>query len=135
MTVFIHTDPFNPNELQINKSKSITLPVATNSTPELIRYAILCLEEIYDPGYIYKKAGIIVDGLESQFVCQSDIFDGVDRKKQTQLEIAVDQLNKTFGRDKVKIAIQGSGSEWKLRQENLSKKYTTRWADIVEVKV
>ncbi|NQU84256.1 MAG: Y-family DNA polymerase [Mariniphaga sp.] len=135
MTVFIHTDPFNSNDLQYNKSKSITLPVASNCSQELIRYALLLLDEIYDTAYIYKKAGVIVEGLETQEVCQSNLFDKFARIRYKKLSIIIDGLNKNFGRDKVKIAIQGTGKEWKLRQEKLSKRYTTNWNEILEVKV
>ncbi|HSM49255.1 MAG TPA: Y-family DNA polymerase [Draconibacterium sp.] len=134
LTVFIHTDPFNPNEPQINKSKTITLPVATNSTTELVKYARLCLNEIFMPGFRYKKAGVIVDGLQNESCFQQNIFDITDRKKQRDLLKVIDKLNSEYGRDKVKLAVQGDGKEWKLRQEKLSKRYTTNWNEIIIVK-
>lgn len=134
LTIFIHTDPFNPNEPQINRNKTITLPVATNCNSELVKYALFCLHEIYSPDYRYKKAGVIVDGLQSETSYQGDIFDTQNRNKQRELLKAVDKLNREFGRDKVKLAVQGNGKEWKLRQEMLSKRYTTNWNEIIEVK-
>ena len=134
LTVFIHTDPFNPNEPQINKSKTITLPVATSSNMELVKYARFCLNEIFLPGFRYKKAGVIVDGLQNESSVQQNIFDKTDRKRQLDLLKVVDKLNLEFGRDKVKLAVQGDGKEWKLRQEKLSKRYTTNWNEIIEVK-
>lgn len=134
LTVFIHTDPFNPNEPQINKSKTITLPVATNNSMELVKYALICLNEIFIQDYRYKKAGVIVEGLQSESSFQQNIFDKTDRVKQRNLLATVDKLNKDFGRDKIKLAVQGDGKEWKLRQEKLSKRYTTNWNDIIEVK-
>ncbi len=134
LTVFIHTDPFNPAEPQLNKSKTITLPVATNSNSELTRYALLCLRELFEPEYKYKKAGVIVDGLQNEQAFQGNIFDKTDREKQRKLLESVDKLNKQFGRDKVKLAVQGNGKEWKLRQEKLSGRYTTNWNEIIKVK-
>ena len=134
LTVFIHTDPFNPNEPQINKSKTLTLPVATNDNVELVKYSLVCLKEIFNPGFRYKKAGVIVDGLQDESSFQGNIFDETDRKKQRELLQTIDKLNSEFGRDKVKLAIQGDGKEWKLRQEKLSKRYTTNWNEIIEVK-
>ena len=122
LTVFIHTDLFNPNEPQINKSKTITLPVATSSNTELVKYASLCLNEIFMPGFRYKKAGVIVDGLQNESCFQQNIFDKTNRKKQRDLLKVIDKLNCEFGRDKVKLAVQGDGKEWKLRQEKLSKR-------------
>lgn len=134
ITVFIHTDPFNPGDPQINKSKTITLPVATNNSMELVKYSLMCLNEIFDPGFRYKKAGVIVDGLQTESSFQQNIFDITNRKKQRDLLKTIDKLNEEFGRDKVKLAVQGDGKEWKLRQEKLSKRYTTNWNEIIEVK-
>ena len=134
LTVFIHTDPFNPNEPQINKSKSITLPVATNDNIELVKYSLVCLKEIFSPAFRYKKAGVIVDGLQDESHIQQNIFDKTDRKKQGDLLKTIDKLNSEYGRDKVKLAVQGDGKKWKLRQEKLSKCYTTNWNEIIEVK-
>jgi DNA polymerase V len=134
LTVFIHTDPFNTNEPQINRSKTITLPVATNSNTELVKYAQFCLNDIFIPGFRYKKAGVIVEGLQNESDFQLNIFNKTDRKKQRDLLQIIDRLNSNFGRDKVKLAVQGDGKEWKLRQEKLSKRYTTNWNEIIEVK-
>ena len=134
LTVFIHTDPFNLSEPQITKSKTISLPVATNSNTELVKYAIAVLEDIFQPDYRYKKAGVIVDGLQNESSFQTNIFDNSNRKKQASVSQTIDILNSKYGRDKVKLAIQGNGEKWKLRQERLSKRYTTNWDDIIEVK-
>jgi DNA polymerase V len=40
-----------------------------------------------------------------------------------------------MGKDKVKLAVQGSDRKWKLKQEKLSPCYTTRLADMLEVRV
>lgn len=134
LTVFIHTDPFNLNEPQINRSKTISLPVATNDNIEMVKYAIYCLHEVFLVDYRYKKAGVIVDGLQSESSFQGNIFDRTDRKKQRELLETIDNLNRSFGRDTVKLAVQGKGKEWKLRQEKLSLRYTTNWNEIMVVK-
>jgi len=134
LTVFIHTDPFNPSEPQINKNKTVTLPVATNDNIEIVKYALVCLKEIFNQGFRYKKAGVIVDGLQDESHFQQNIFDKTDRTKQREVNQMIDKLNNEFGRDKVKLAVQGDGKEWKLRQEKLSKRYTTNWNEIIEVK-
>jgi DNA polymerase V len=133
LTVFIHTDPFNPKEKQYNASKTIKLPVSTNSHLELVRYARICLRKLYRRGYLYKKAGVIVSGLESEHIPQYRLFDEVDRKKQARLLQANDKINQIYGRDTVKLAVQGNGQQWKLRQEKLSRCYTTRLSDIIRV--
>lgn len=130
LTVFIHTDPFSPIEPQYSQSKSLPLPMATNSTEELIRYALMLLDKIFHAGYRYKKAGVIVEGLVPEQHCQPGLFDTVDREKQKILCRTIDELNHRMGRDRIRMAIQGDGKEWKLRQEKLSQRYTTRWDEI-----
>ncbi len=135
LTVFIHTDPFNANEPQFNKSKTITLPVATSQNVELVKFALICLKSIYNQGYKYKKAGVIVDGLQADSTVQGNIFDSVNRKKQKNLQETIDKLNQEYGRDKIKLAVQGTGKDWKLRQEKLSGRFTTNWNEIIKVKI
>ena len=47
--------------------------------------------------------------------------------------IAVDKINATMGKNKVKLVVQGNGRKWKLKQEQLSPYYITRFPDILEV--
>lgn len=135
LTVFIHSDPFKLNESQINKSKTITLPLASNTNSEIVKYAVFCLKEIYQANYLYKKAGVIVEGLQSEFAIQKNIFDNEDGIRQQKISKSVDALNSKFGKDKVKLAVQGDGEKWKLRQEKRSKRYTTNWNEILEINI
>ena len=66
---------------------------------------------------------------------QLSLFDKLDREKRKSINKVVDKLNSTMGRDKVKLAVQGSGRKWKLKQEKLSPCYTTRLADMLEVRI
>ena len=40
-----------------------------------------------------------------------------------------------MGKDKVKLAVQGKARDWKLRQERDFLRYTTRFVDILQVRV
>ncbi len=135
--VFIHTNGFNPNEPQHAQNVVIPLPVATNSTMEITKYAFKGLAAIFRKGYRYKKAGILVTEVLTATEIQGSLFDRVDRGKHDEIMKAMDQINARFGRDTVKLAVQGfeSTSKWKLRQEKLSPCYTTRWEDILTIKV
>lgn len=134
ITVFIHSDPFAPDEPQIHLSKTISFPVASNHDAELVKHALWCLHALYRPGFLYKKAGVIVEGLQPESSYQCNLFEATDRKKQHDLLEAIDRINASHGRDTVRLAVQGDGKKWKLRQEKLSKRYTTNWNDIIEVK-
>ena len=107
----------------------------TNSTIELIKYSLAALSAIYKTGYRYKKAGVIVFDIVPKDHIQCSLFDNVDRPKHAEIMKTLDEINSKFGRDALKIAVQGSGQKWKLRQEKLSPCYTTKWDDIIEVRV
>ena len=135
LMVFIHTNGFKPEEPQYEQNFVCKLPVATNSTIELIKYALAALGAIYKIGYCYKKAGVIVFEIVPEDQIQGSLFDNVDRPKHSEVMKTLDEINSKYGRDALKIAVQGSGQKWKLRQEKLSPCYTTRWDEIIEVRV
>ena len=66
---------------------------------------------------------------------QLGIFDSVDRSKRGTLMKSIDTINAQMGRDKVRLAVQGFDRKWRLRQERLSPCYTTRFADILTIRV
>ncbi|MDO6392072.1 Y-family DNA polymerase [Pontibacter sp. BT731] len=132
LTVFVMTNPFATGEQYYN-SKTIQLPVATNSTLEMVQYASLALRSIYREGYRYKKSGVIVSGICPANQVQGDLLDPVDREKHQHLMQALDKLNQKLGRDVLFCGSQGTGKEWKLKREKLSPYYTTRLSDVVEV--
>lgn len=135
LMVFIHTNGFVENEPQYEKNFVCKLPVATNSTMELIRYALFALQAIYKKGYRYKKAGVLAFDIVPEDQVQGALFDNVDRPKHTAIMKTLDGINSKYGRDTLKLAIQGSGKKWKLRQEKLSPSYTTDWKNIITIRV
>jgi DNA polymerase V len=135
MMVFVHTNPFRKDLKQYARNIVINLPVASNSSMELISNAEKGLKAIYKKGYFYKKAGVIVSDLIPESSVQTGLFDKIDRDKKKKIMEAVDKLNKKMGKDKIRIAKQGYSRQWKLRQEKLSPSYTTKMDEILIVKL
>lgn len=135
--VFIHTNGFNKEEPQYARNLVCTLPVATNSTLELTKYALAAFEAIFKTGFRYKKAGVLVSDIVAEDQIQGSLFDNMEqREKHRELMKAVDRINSRFGQSTVKLGVQGIGDrKWKLRQEKLSPCYTTRWSDIIKVRI
>jgi DNA polymerase V len=132
--VFIRTNPFRGKDSQYFASRDIELPVATNSSSELIKYAMKGLELIFEPGYNYQKAGVIVLDLIPETQIQLGLFDKRDRQKEKQLMMALDKTNKAFGKDIVRYGVHDYGNEWALKRDHLSKSYTTRLDQLVQIK-
>lgn len=131
LMVFIHTNNFREDLPQYWKNTIIKLPVPTNDTLEIVHYALEGLKSIYMTGYQYKKAGVIITEIVTS--AQLGLFDTVDREKREKLMQAIDKVN---GEHKhlVKLAVQGNGRDWKLKQEQLSKRYTTDINEVLTIK-
>jgi DNA polymerase V len=133
MMVFLHTNQFRQDLPQYARNIVITLPVATNSTLELIHYARAGLKKIFRKGYSYKKVGIILSEFVPEANVQQNFFDKTSRTKHSAIMRLMDELNGTMGRDTIRIATHGYENRWKLRQEMLSKRFTTRFDEILEI--
>lgn len=131
LMVFIHTNNFREDLPQYWKNTIIKLSVPTSDTLEIVHYALEGLKSIFMPGYQYKKAGVIITEIVTS--AQLGLFDTVDREKREKLMQAIDKVN---GEHKhlVKLAVQGNGRDWKLKQEQLSKRYTTDINEVLTIK-
>ncbi|WP_255049650.1 DUF4113 domain-containing protein [Lacihabitans sp. CS3-21] len=46
----------------------------------------------------------------------------------------VDKLKTAIGQQKVKLAIQDKDRVWKMKQEKLSRRFTTKLSEVIEVR-
>lgn len=115
-------------------SSHITLPAATSSTNELIKPAVQLVEGLYEQGKIYKKAGVMLAGLEPDESIQGNLFATGPQKYQRLLMDMMDNINFSMRDDVLKFAASGLARDWKMRQELRSKRYTTRWEELYEVR-
>ena len=135
IAVFLNTNPFKSKAKQYYPYKMFRLDVPTNDSIEIVKFALKGLHQIYLSGYSYKKAGVIVGKIVPETQVQLSLFDNLDRDKRREVNSVIDRINRRMGRDKVKLAVQGTGRKWKLKQEKLSPCYTTRFTDMLEVKI
>ncbi len=133
LMLFIHTNGFSKGVEQYNKSIIVKLPYASNSNYVLTHYATLALKKIFKEGYKYKKAGVIVLDFVPESLNQTTLFEKPNEKHKVVMK-ALDALNTRYGAHKVKLAAQGLGRTWKMKQEKLSPNYTTQFSDIISVK-
>ena len=133
LMVFLHTNQHRKELPQYFKNRVIQLSIPTNITSEIVKISHNALRDIYKDGYQYKKTGIIITEIQSDQCQQGDLFDISNKEKQQNLMKMLDKLNNKLGNDKIRLASQGFGKKWKLRQEKLSPCYTTRLADIISI--
>jgi DNA polymerase V len=132
LLLFAHTNGYNTDQPQYSKNIVIKLPYPTNSSIVLSQFAIKGIETIYKKGFHFKKVGVIVMELTPENEKQMNLFVDENPKHKTLMS-TIDKLNTSLGKKKLKLASQDLGRTWKMRQEKLSKRYTTSWNDILEV--
>ena len=115
-------------------SSYVTLPVATSATNELIKPAVKLVDKLYEPGRIYKKAGVILSGLVPDINIQGNLFFSENKNSNRFLMSMLDNVNFAMRDDVLKFAASGTSRDWKMRQELRSPRYTTRWNELFEVR-
>ena len=90
------------------------------------------LKRIYREGYHYKKAGIMVMGLTRDTQNQLALFYNEDPRQRLLMQ-TIDRLNRNCF-DQIKFGGQDLSKVWKIQQNHLSKRYSTRLIEVIEVK-
>ena len=127
--VFISTNTFNPNQPQYAQSMMVSLPQPSSYTPALLKAAIHCLENIFRPGFQYKKAGVMLTEIAPAGCQQINLFSSIDTEKP-ELMAAVDRINQKWGRETVQLGTAGFVKSWKMAQSHKSPAYTTNWSEL-----
>lgn len=134
LMIFLHTNYFRKDLPQYFKNVVINMPVPTDSSLEIAKYALQGLKTIFKEGFQYKKTGVMAMNICPKNMVQGNLFDKTDRTKHAKLMRVMDSLNNRYGRNTLKISTLGDGKAWKIKQERLSPAYTTRFSDFPKTK-
>ena len=135
ISVFMYTNRFRPRARQYSGYFSMDFHTAASDSITVTKLAIECLKKIFRSGYSYKKAGVTLSGIVPRNQVQLSLFDSSDRKKSDKLMETMDAINGNMGRDILKLSSSGINNKWKIGKERLSPCYTTRWSDILKIRV
>jgi len=129
LQVVINTNPYSKNAQQYHRSASVTLPTHTSNTSVIAKYATQLLSQLFKPGYEYQRAGIMLMDIAP---AQYHQYDLIEASSNDQLDEVKDMINRRFGRNKIMPArLIAPKQHWQMRQNMLSKKFTTRWIDLL----
>ncbi len=112
--------------------QTVLLP-ATSVTARLIRPCLDLLERLFRPGLRYKKAGVMLGGIESEDCCRPSLLDPPDERGKSLMR-ALDAVNGKWGRDTLYPASCGVARPWRMRQDMRSPRYTTSWEELPEAR-
>ena len=144
--VFVNTNTFREDLAQYWNFQETRLLTPTSSTIPIVKAACDVLQGIYRPGYQYKKAGVIVMGIDPDSPIQQDLFDvnAEQIEKMRRLDEVVDRINRMHGSETIVIGAQqytqkdGKGKANvfanAIKHDFKSKNPTTRWSDIIVLK-
>lgn len=125
------------DEFRFYESASVSLPVATSYTPDIITAAKACIDKMYKPGLIYKKVGIMLNDIVDADAQQMNIYDGnAQGHKQSDAMKAFDRVITKWGTEKLSFAASGTEHEerpWLVKKEKRSKCFTTSWHELLTV--
>ncbi|MEO8599386.1 MAG: Y-family DNA polymerase [bacterium] len=135
---FIRTSPFRIKDKQYSRSVVVPLRRPTNDSRAISQAALIGLACIYQQGYSYAKAGVILLSLQDAGVEQGELAledegDAARDAGSPRLMQALDAVNNRYGRGAVLLASAGLAGEsraWSMRQERKTPGYTTCWADM-----
>lgn len=134
LQVFILTNSHREDRPQHREGAIIQFTTPTDSTLEIVKAATSLLSRIYRSGFGYKKAGVSLSDITPANAIQAQLFDEIDRPKHKRLMQAIDKINATQGGETIKLVSQGNITGFTNR-DYLSPQYTTKWDDILVVKV
>lgn len=112
---------------------SAILPTATSFTNELIKPAVALVDKLFTNGISYKKAGVILSGLVPDSSIQGNLFLSTTKNYERKLMDMIDNINFSQRNDILKFAASGTTRNWKMQQNFISNRYTTRWNELFEV--
>src|SRR5437879_2073553 len=108
----------------------------TAYTPELVQVAQAGLERIFQPGFNYKRAGVMMLDLCSEDQVQGGFWGRAYTESYKKAMAVVDQINALYGKGTIKCAACCLTKDklWQSRCDKRSPRYTTRWDELMVVK-
>ena len=130
--VYLQKDKYKTERQRYNFYKIETLAFASNSSITISNLAVKMLKTMFEEGEIYKKAGVIVTEIIPENQKQFHLFEEENPKHLKLMQVMDDHYKKT-GERKIRLGNQDLQRTWKMKQEHLSKKYTTNFNEILQI--
>jgi DNA polymerase V len=132
ITVFVRSNPFQGSTFYSNAA-TVTLPVASDDTAVLLAAALPLAEGLFRPHHPLRKAGVLLQALQSADQLQHHLFLPLTpacQKRRQALLATIDALNARHGRGTIQWAACGLQAPWAMRRSRLSRSATTRLEDV-----
>ena len=132
VTVFVNTSRFDAGP-QYSNSATFELAYSTDSTEELLAWALKGLGQIYRAGYRYQKAGVMLNRLAPADGLSKRLFGDERFERARRVMKAVDEINARHGRHTVRFGASPLRGRWETRFMRRSRCYTTLLDEVLRV--
>jgi len=139
--VCIRTSPFRMQDRQYSRSVAVPLRRPTDDTAAISQAALAGLQAIYQGGFNYAKAGVMLLDLRPARKHQQELDLEADEPAphRGRLMRALDGVNARYGRGALQLASAGTPEQkrsrgWRMKQERRTPGYTTRWEELAVVR-
>jgi len=129
LRVFVASSPHDENYYQ--NSFLCEVPIATDNTLTIIALISNALDQIFVAGIRYYRCGVGAVEMTSDEFSQQDLF--MTNNNNPELMRCYDHINKRWGNDSLKVAVEGASDKWQMKREFLSPSYTSKWRDIPKI--
>jgi DNA polymerase V len=133
LTVFIGTNRFS-SDPQYSNARTYELAQATDTTEELLEWALKGVAEIFRPGYRYKRAGVMFNHLVPVDQLSKRLYGDARFERSRRLMRAMDQINARYGRDTIRFGVAQLESRWQTKFLKRSPRYTTCLREVMTVR-
>lgn len=133
LMVFLGTNPFRLQDLQYHNNLVVPFKTATDSSVDLVHYAIEGLEALFRPEFQYHRMGVMLLDLSDKNRQQRDLFEIARQKQDEKLMDTLDSVNDLMGSDTVRFAIETLSDDLLIYNGRYTAPYTTCWEALARV--
>lgn len=135
MVVFVSTDKHKPGFRRW--ARELILEEPTADTGHLTALACQTFQQIYEPGTLYHRGGVLLTNFSEDSELQVDLFGYRDPERFTRSRNrmrAIDRIHSRYGSKRIiQYATERLGQDWQPRAIIRSPRYTTSWEDLPKV--
>lgn len=110
----------------------IGFPIPLTEHLSMTKYITPAIRHIIVPGRRAMKTGVVLFELTPADKNNLDLFEQPDENNLILAE-TMDKLNYKYGRNTIFTAGEGIKRPWTMKQEYLSRRFTTNWNEILEI--
>lgn len=132
--VSIRTAMFNPDEPKFARGVICELPYPTDDTRVITKAAVAALSELFQEGFKFSKAEILLMDLRHPNEFTADLFAPAQSKGDGRVMHVLDEINAKWGRGTLRTGRVPVTPEWNMRRELKSPSFTTRLDELWTVR-